>query len=100
MNQVVALPLPLNDKRMPIPFSFMARNVEEILKHSKSNVPSSNAYVQITQPLPRIASGLVMGFDWIKHRLKILSVLALKLEIEFWTSKKSQFREVRAQQCF
>lgn len=52
-NQIVGFPLPLNDKGMPIPYSFMARNVKEIQEHFKSNVPSSNAYVQMAQPLSR-----------------------------------------------
>ncbi len=50
-NQIVGFPLPLDDTGMPIPYSFMARNVKEIQEHFKYNVTSSTAYVQMAQPL-------------------------------------------------
>lgn len=49
-NQLVGFPLPLDNNGMPIPFSYMARNVKE---HYQSKLPSSNAYVQMAQPLSR-----------------------------------------------
>lgn len=53
-NQIVGIALPLNDNGMPIPFSFKARNVEEIQSYyTDSNVISSNAYVQMAQPQSR-----------------------------------------------
>lgn len=50
-NQLVGFPLPLDEKGMPIPYSFMARNVREIREHYESNKTSSN--VQMAQPLSR-----------------------------------------------
>lgn len=52
-NQLVGFPLPLDARGMPISYSFMARSVQEIREHYESNVASSNAYVQMAQPLSR-----------------------------------------------
>ncbi|KAJ6642842.1 hypothetical protein Bhyg_07796 [Pseudolycoriella hygida] len=52
-NQLVGFPLPLDEKGMPIAYSYMARNVKEIKEHYESNVTSSNVYVQMAQPISR-----------------------------------------------
>lgn len=52
-NQLVGFPLPLDESGMPTSFSFLARNVKEIQEHFRSNETSSNAYVQMAQPLSR-----------------------------------------------
>lgn len=55
-NQLVGFSLPLDENGLPIPFSFMARNTKEIGSHfaDLDNIISSNAYVQMAQPLSRL----------------------------------------------
>lgn len=52
-NQLSGFALPLDGNGMPIPLSFPARNVKDIQGHftNTSNLVSSNAYVQMAQPV-------------------------------------------------
>lgn len=55
-NQLVGFALPLDENGMPMPFSYLARNVKEIVGHFDNayNVISSNVYVQMAQPMSRL----------------------------------------------
>lgn len=52
-NQLSGFTLPFDGNGMPVPLSFPARNVNEIQKHftNTSNSVSSNAYIQMAQPV-------------------------------------------------
>ena len=75
-NQLVGFPLPLNDKGMPISYSFMARNVREIQEHFKSNITSSNAYVQMAQPMSRSAPPFCLLMFLTDNRFTAETVLS------------------------
>lgn len=50
-NQMVGIVLPIEEcNGMPIPFTYLARNPEEIRKNMQKN-KSNNAYVVMAQPL-------------------------------------------------
>lgn len=55
-NQLTGFSLPLDENGLPIPYSYMARNTREITSHFRNtlNTISSNAYVQMAQPLSRL----------------------------------------------
>lgn len=52
-NQLIGFSLPYDGNDMPVPLSFPARHVKEIQGHftNASNVVSSNAFVQMAQPV-------------------------------------------------
>lgn len=75
-NQLVGFPLPLDTRGMPIPYSFLARNVKEIREHYDSNITSSNAYVQMAQPLSRNVPPFCLMTFLTDNRFKAETVLS------------------------
>lgn len=63
-NQIIGFTLPLDEMTgVPIPGSFKARDIDEILKHFSANIPiSNNVIVIMAQPLANIPPFCLMFF--------------------------------------
>lgn len=75
-NQLVGFALPLDTNGMPKPLSFPARNILEIQNHFKnaSNVISSNAYVQMVQPIVPNSSPFCLMIYSTDNRFTALNI--------------------------
>lgn len=74
-NQMVGIVLPIEPNNgMPIPFSFQARNVEEIQSNMKQN-KSTSVYMIMAQPLATNAPPFILQLFGTDNKFKAKHVI-------------------------
>lgn len=96
-NQMVGLVLPINSTGMPVPFQFLAKSADEILKHV--NKPTSKlVYIVLAQPLlPNVPPFLLQIFG-TDNKFTTINVIErwkfIKAELEkyLYTHSPNQYK--------